>query len=166
VLVVLITILGPISGAHFNPVVSAMFVQRGELAPGEAAGYVAAQITGGLLGVLLAHAMFDLALLQVSTKLRTGPAQWLSEAVATFGLIMVNPGRTAVSTRGYSGARWIVHHGCLLVHGIDEFCQSRGDRGTQLHQYLCWDRAGKCAWIYRCPMRGCSGGCRVVPLAI
>jgi glycerol uptake facilitator-like aquaporin len=87
-LVVLITMLGPISGAHFNPAVSAVFALKKELPPGELAAYVLAQIGGGIAGVLLAHGMFDEVLLQLSTKLRAGPAQWLSECVAAFGLVL------------------------------------------------------------------------------
>ncbi len=86
-LVVLITIFGPVSGAHFNPAVSLVFALRRELSAGDAAAYVAVQLAGGIAGVLLAHAMFDLPILQVSAKLREGPAQAFSEAVATFGLI-------------------------------------------------------------------------------
>jgi glycerol uptake facilitator-like aquaporin len=87
-LVVLITALGPISGAHFNPAVSAVFALKRELPPGELAAYVLAQIAGRVAGVLLAHGMFDEALLQLSTKVRAGPAQWLSEVVAAFGLVV------------------------------------------------------------------------------
>ncbi|MBM2575290.1 aquaporin family protein [Jannaschia sp. Os4] len=88
ILVVLITVLGPVSGAHFNPAVSLAMAARRALTWRELAPYVAAQVAGGILGTLLAHAMFDLDLLQASTKARTGPAQWLAEAVATFGLLM------------------------------------------------------------------------------
>ena len=88
ILVVLITLFGPISGAHFNPVVSLVFALRKELLPREAILYVAAQVAGGLAGTVLAHAMFDLPLLAASLKMRSGPAQWLSEAVAAFGLIV------------------------------------------------------------------------------
>ncbi len=87
ILVVLITILGPISGAHFNPVVSLVFALRRELSRGDAAAYVLAQIIGGCVGTLAAHAMFDLPLLQVSATVRTGGGQWFSEFVATFGLV-------------------------------------------------------------------------------
>ena len=87
ILVVLITILGPISGAHFNPVVTMIFALRRELAVGLALAYVAAQVMGGVAGSLLAHAMFNLPILEVSQKVRTGPGQWLAEAVATFGLV-------------------------------------------------------------------------------
>lgn len=86
-LVVLITILGPLSGAHFNPAVTLVFALRREIGIGAALAYCAVQAAGGLAGVLLAHAMFAEPLLQVSTKLRDGPAQALSEGVATFGLI-------------------------------------------------------------------------------
>jgi glycerol uptake facilitator-like aquaporin len=85
---VLITSLGPISGAHFNPAVSTVFALRRELSPGELVTYVLAQIAGGIAGVLIAHGMFDEPLLQLSTKARSGPAQWLSEAVAAFGLVL------------------------------------------------------------------------------
>ena len=87
ILVVLITILGPVSGAHFNPVVSMIFALRRELAVGLTLAYVAAQILGGVLGSWLAHAMFDLPILQISQKLRSGTGQWLAEATATFGLL-------------------------------------------------------------------------------
>jgi glycerol uptake facilitator-like aquaporin len=87
ILVVLITILGPISGAHFNPAVTLVFAFKRELPWREALFYVAAQITGGIAGTLIAHGMFDLPLLQASLKPRNGAAQWFSEAVAAFGLI-------------------------------------------------------------------------------
>jgi glycerol uptake facilitator-like aquaporin len=88
ILVVLITMLGPISGAHFNPAVTTTFLLRKEIAPAEAGGYVAVQIAGAVLGVLAAHVMFDEPLLQVATKVRAGPSQWFSEWVATFGLVV------------------------------------------------------------------------------
>ena len=87
-LVVLITMLGPISGAHFNPAVTMTFLVRKEIEPAEAGGYIAVQIVGAVLGVIAAHLMFDESLLQVSTKVRAGPAQWFSEWVATFGLVV------------------------------------------------------------------------------
>ncbi|WP_421759739.1 aquaporin [Devosia sp.] len=89
ILVVLIIILGPISGAHFNPAVSLIFALRRELAVREAVLYAAAQIVGGILGTIAAHAMFALPLIEASRHLRSGGAQWLAEAVATFGLVAV-----------------------------------------------------------------------------
>jgi glycerol uptake facilitator-like aquaporin len=88
ILFVLITMLGPISGAHMNPAVSLVAASRRELAWPDAAAYIAAQLAFGILGAFAAHAMFDLPILQLSTKMRTGPGQWLGEAIATFGLIL------------------------------------------------------------------------------
>lgn len=86
-LVVLITMFGPVSGAHFNPAVTLVFLVLREIPPRTAAAYVAAQFAGALAGVWLAHAMFAERIWQVSAKLRDGPAQILAEAVATFGLV-------------------------------------------------------------------------------
>ena len=86
-LVVLITLFGPISGAHFNPAVTLVMALRREITPAVALAYATAQTLGALLGVWVAHAMFALPILQVSDKLRDGPAQVFSEAVAMFGLI-------------------------------------------------------------------------------
>jgi glycerol uptake facilitator-like aquaporin len=87
ILVVLITIFGPISGAHFNPAVTLVFALKREMAPREALLYVAAQVLGGIVGTVTAHAMFALPLLEASLKMRTGGGQWLAEGVATFGLV-------------------------------------------------------------------------------
>ncbi len=85
-LYVLIVLFGPISGAHFNPAVTLTLRLHGERAP--LIGYLAAQIAGAILGVVLAHAMFELPLWQPGTRVRSGAAQWLSEGVATFGLVL------------------------------------------------------------------------------
>ncbi|MGH8110140.1 MAG: aquaporin [Arenimonas sp.] len=89
ILYVLISTLAPISGAHFNPAVSLVMRARGELNNRELFLYLIAQVSGAVLGVLLAHAMFEQTLIQPGTRLRTGASQYLSEAVATFGLLMV-----------------------------------------------------------------------------
>jgi glycerol uptake facilitator-like aquaporin len=89
ILVVLISTLSPISGAHFNPVVSLVFTLRRELTPRDAGFYAIAQVIGAIVGAMVAHAMFELPLLQVSSKLRTGGAQWFSEGIAAFGLVAV-----------------------------------------------------------------------------
>jgi glycerol uptake facilitator-like aquaporin len=88
ILVVLITLLGPVSGAHFNPAVSVVFALRRELGANETFLYVAAQVAGGILGTIVAHLMFETAPIAASLKVRTGAAQWLSEAVAAFGLVV------------------------------------------------------------------------------
>lgn len=97
----IITVLGPISGAHFNPAVTLAFALRGEIGLPLACAYIAAQAAGGLLGVWAAHGMFDLPLWQLSTTdHRTGLAQWWAEAVATFGLLFVIFG--GIAARGAS----------------------------------------------------------------
>lgn len=103
ILIVLITVLGPLSGAHFNPAVSMVSAWRGDLTGVDAVLYGLAQISGGVAGTMLAHAMFDLPLLVSGVKNRSGLSQWLSEAVATFGLLTTilgavrfAPDRTAV----------------------------------------------------------------------
>ena len=88
ILAVLILMFAPVSGAHFNPAVSLAFAVRSELAWPTAAIYVCCQIVGGVLGVWAAHLMFDLPVLQFSTKIRTGFGQWFAEGVATFGLVL------------------------------------------------------------------------------
>ena len=88
ILVVLILIFAPVSGAHFNPAVSLAFSLRGELPWQTAALFIACQIAGGVLGVWAVHLMFDLPVLQFSLKVRTGFGQWFAEAVATFGLVL------------------------------------------------------------------------------
>lgn len=86
-LFVLITVFGPVSGAHFNPAVSLVMALRRDLSPGMALGYGLVQAAGAVVGTWVAHAMFALPILQVSTHLREGPAQWFSEFVASFGLV-------------------------------------------------------------------------------
>jgi glycerol uptake facilitator-like aquaporin len=88
ILVVLILVLGPLSGAHFNPAVSIAFALRNKVPWSTAAIFIVAQILGGIGGVSMAHLMFNLPLWQVSVTIRTGPGQWLAEAVATFGLVL------------------------------------------------------------------------------
>ncbi len=109
-LYVLIELFGPISGAHFNPAVSAVMAWRGDLPKAALLPYVAAQLLGAVLGAWLAHAMFDMPWLQFSTKLRAGTGQWVAEAVATAGLLLVvlraPPGRAAPMVAAYIGAAY------------------------------------------------------------
>ena len=103
ILFVLITMLGPVSGAHFNPAVTLVIRLRREISSRVAIAFVAAQLGGGILGVWVAHLMFDLPILELSTKVRAGPGQLTGEAIATFGLILTILGTvrmrpTAVST--------------------------------------------------------------------
>jgi glycerol uptake facilitator-like aquaporin len=109
-LYVLIETIGPISGAHFNPAVSWVMAWRKELPMRLLAGYVAAQLLGAAMGAWLAHAMFELPILQWSTHVRTGPSQWLAEAVATAGLLFVilrsPPGKASALVACYIGAAY------------------------------------------------------------
>ncbi|HET8918988.1 MAG TPA: MIP/aquaporin family protein [Xanthobacteraceae bacterium] len=88
ILVVIITILGPISGAHFNPAVTLVFAARGEFPWREVVPYIVVQCAGGVMGTVIAHLMFDLAPLMIGTTARSGPSQWLGEMVATFALVL------------------------------------------------------------------------------
>ena len=109
-LYVLIEVFGPVSGAHFNPAVSAVMAWRGELAVAALLPYVAVQLVGAMLGAWLAHAMFDMRLLQFSTHVRSGAGQWIAEGVATFGLVLVilraPAGRAAAMVAAYIGAAY------------------------------------------------------------
>jgi glycerol uptake facilitator-like aquaporin len=107
VLGTLIALFGPISGAHLNPAVSIVEALRGKLSMRQAAAYVIVQIFGCCLGALLAHTMFELPLIQVSLHLRTGPAQWFSELVATAGLILVGLGSQGPSEAAWRVSAWI-----------------------------------------------------------
>ena len=88
ILFVLISILGPVSGAHFNPVVTAVFALNKSLPSHKVVGYITAQIAGGIAGTMLAHVMFDMNIIEFSIKVRTGNAIWISEIVATFCLVL------------------------------------------------------------------------------
>ena len=109
-LYVLIEVFGPLSGAHFNPAVSAVMAWRGELPKRALLPYVSAQLLGAVLGAWLAHAMFELPVLQFSAKVRAGTGQWIAEAVATAGLLLVilraPAGRAAAMVAGYIGAAY------------------------------------------------------------
>lgn len=103
-LTVLILIFGPVSGAHFNPAVSAAFALRGELPWPIAGRYAAVQVTGGIAGVLAANAMFELPVLQVSETIRGGAGLWLAEFIATFGLLMTILGCVARAPQAVAAA--------------------------------------------------------------
>jgi glycerol uptake facilitator-like aquaporin len=109
-LYVLIEVFGPVSGAHFNPAVSLVMAARRELPIAWLLPYVAMQLLGAMAGAWLAHAMFDMSILQFSTKLRSGTGQWIAEGVATFGLLLVilraPPGRVAAMVAAYIGAAY------------------------------------------------------------
>jgi glycerol uptake facilitator-like aquaporin len=109
-LYVLIEVFGPVSGAHFNPVVSLVMAGRGELARAWLVPYIAAQLLGAASGAWLAHLMFELEVFQWSTHIRSGPGQWLAEGIATFGLVLVilrmPAPRVAAGVAAYIGAAY------------------------------------------------------------
>lgn len=109
-LYILIEVFGPISGAHFNPAVSAVMAYRGQLPPRLIAFYVIAQLVGAVVGAWIAHAMFDMSILQFSTKVRSGSGQWFAEVVATAGLLLVilraPAARVAAMVSAYIGSAY------------------------------------------------------------
>jgi glycerol uptake facilitator-like aquaporin len=105
ILVVLITIFGPISGAHFNPAVTLVFLARREIGLGASLFYVAVQVIGGIAGTMIAHVMFDLPIIELSEKIRTGGPQWFAEFIATFGLVATILGGVRFQS---SGVPWLV----------------------------------------------------------
>ena len=107
VLVALIALLGPVSGAHFNPAVSLVQALRRHLSWGNASMYMLLQVLGCCAGAMLAHAMFGLPIWQLSTHTRSGPGQWLSEAVASFGLLLIVVGHRRPADASWMVAAWI-----------------------------------------------------------
>jgi glycerol uptake facilitator-like aquaporin len=109
-LYILIEVFGPISGAHFNPAVSAVMLLRGELPARLCAAYIGAQLLGAMFGAWTAHAMFELPIFQFSAHVRSGSGQWIAEAVATAGLLLVilraPPGRASAIVAAYIGAAY------------------------------------------------------------
>lgn len=109
-LYVLIEVFGPVSGAHMNPAVSAVMAARGHLPWPQVPGYIVAQLAGAACGAWLAHAMFDMPILQFSARARSGMGQWIAEAVATAGLLLVilraSPARAAAMVAVYIGAAY------------------------------------------------------------
>ncbi|MDP3083130.1 MAG: MIP/aquaporin family protein [Rubrivivax sp.] len=109
-LYILIEVFGPVSGGHFNPAVSAVMALRGELAKSALLPYIGSQLVGAMLGAWLAHAMFDLSILQFSTRVRSGTGLWIAETAATAGLLLVilraPPGRVAAMVASYIGAAY------------------------------------------------------------
>jgi len=147
VLATLIALLGPVSGAHFNPAVSAIEAVRGRLPARTALAYCAVQVLGCCAGALLAHAMFQLPFIQASTHVRTGASQWLSEGVATCGLLLVVLG----------------HRRRLLVYGVNVIRKPCDHDGPLINEYVFWDPARGRSRFHRQP--GCWGWCRPVHCA-
>jgi hypothetical protein len=165
-LVVLISVLGPISGAHFNPAVTLYFALRREIRPVMAAAYFAAQMIGAAAGVLLAHAMFAMPLFELSTKLRDGPSQWLAEFIATFGLLGTIAGSIRFSPALTPALVGALHRGGVLVHRFHLVRQSGRDVGPESHGQLLRHRASLGACLHRGTIRRGAGGLCLPRMAI
>ena len=136
ILVVLIAILGPVSGAHLNPAVTFVFALQRTIPAAVALAYMGAQVAGGIAGTLLAQAMFDLPVFEIGTKVRSGGGQWIAEAVATFGLVAAILGGLRFRPENGTVACRPLHHRGLLVHRVDKLCQSRRRHRTRSDRYL------------------------------
>jgi glycerol uptake facilitator-like aquaporin len=150
-LYVLIELLGPVSGAHFNPAVSLVLCARGALQPGALVPYVAAQLLGAAAGAWAAHAMFGLEVLQVSRHVRPGSGQWLAEGVATFGLVLVvlraPAPRAAVMVAAWIGsAYWFT--------SSTSFANPARRVRAHAERYVRRHRPGQCAGLHRRGDRG------------
>ncbi len=147
-LVALILAFEKISGAHFNPAVTASAALAGEFPWRETPLYFLAQILGAFAGVGAANAMFDLPVFFASTKMRAGSSQLLSEFIATFGLLAVIWGCARLLAAGHSVCRRGIYFGGVLVHRFHFICQSGGHAGAKYERYLCRNSPGRCAAFY------------------
>ena len=165
-LVVLILVFGPLSGAHLNPAVSIGFALRGELAWPAATVYIAAQIFGAAIGVWAAHLMFELPVWQFSLTARSGLGQWLAEAVATFGLLLTVLGCVAQRPACRALRRRPLHHRRLLVHGLDLLRQPGRHHRQVAVRHVCRHRARGRAGFHRRAACGSAGRDPPRPLAL
>ena len=138
-LYILIEVFGPVSGAHFNPAVSVVMAVRGELPGASSLPYIAVQLIGAMLGAWLAHAMFDMDILQFSTKVRSGIGQWHRRGVATAGLLLV----ILRAPAGVPGDGRRLHRRRVLVHGVDLVRQPGGGVRPHVQRQLRRHRAGE-----------------------
>jgi glycerol uptake facilitator-like aquaporin len=149
ILVVLILVFGPLSGAHLNPAVSLAFALKRELSWPFAAGYILAQLAGAVTGVLAAHTMFELPIWQFATTARVGAGQWAAEFVATFGLMLTILGLCGEDALSHSVCGRPLHHLRLLVHGVHLICKSRCDHRTRPLRHIRRYRARRSARLHR-----------------
>lgn len=165
ILYVLITIFGPISGAHFNPAVTLVMRLRGEIATREALAFVVVQLAGGIIGIWLTHLMFDLPILQYSTKARRD--RQLDRRIRRHLRVAADdPGRGAIPSGQCACGGRVVYRGGILVHQFDQLCQP-GDCGRAvLVQQLCGNCPARCAAVHRVAAgrraRGLCGGAGAV----
>jgi Major intrinsic protein len=164
-LVTLILTFGPVSGAHFNPAVSVADATQGGLSPAAAVAYCLVQCAGGMVGVALAHVMFELPLFSLSTHLRSGTSQIVGEGRGDLRIACGDLERVAAPQCGGSFRCRRLHHGSVLVHCLNVVRKSCGHAGTRLHRHLLGHPACRCPRLCRRASRGCGGGDRVAPMA-
>jgi|SRR5882672_6050750 len=164
-LYVLITILGPVSGAHFNPAVSIAALLSRQLRRRELGWYVISQLLGAGLGVALAHLMFELPLLQTSTKVRAGGAG-IERIRCHVRVVIDDTLRRPLAARVDPGTDCVLHQCRLLVHSVDVVRQSGGHNRTFLERHVCRDSAARCAALYRRAVRWCDRGASTFSLAV
>ena len=149
-LFVLITMLSPISGAHLNPAVTGVFWLKSEIKSGLALGYIFAQLAGGIAGVLAAHLMFDLPLLQLSTKIRSGPRAVVCRVRSDVWTGPDDPRDPQGQARCRAAIGRALHHRRVLVYGFDILCQSRSHAGKGVLRYVCgYTSCRRCSIRYR-----------------
>ena len=159
ILFVLITMLGPISGAHFNPAVTAVFAARRELSPSHAAGYVVVQMLGAVAGVFAAHLMFEENVLQISTKLRAGPSQWFSEWVAAFGLVLTILLTLKASRAAVAASVGLYITAAYWFTASTSFANPAVTIARVRIQYVCRHSPGRCRALCRCTATRGRCGC-------
>jgi hypothetical protein len=147
----IITLFGPVSGAHFNPIVTLAFVVRGDMPIKRAGAYIAAQIFGAIAGVLLTHAMFDQSLFQLSQTSRTGAPLWISEIFASFGLAADHFRRLGAKFQSHCLNGGALYYRCLLVHRLHKLRQSSRQHRPGVVRYICRHLSGPCANVYLMP---------------
>ena len=137
ILVVLISILGPVSGAHFNPAVTLVFAARGAMAWREVLPYIVVQCAGGIAGTAIAHLMFDLAPLAIGTTARSGASQWFAEAVATFTLLLAILGGIRHAPHALPWLVGLTITATYWVHVVDVVRKSGRDARARIHDHVC-----------------------------
>ncbi len=166
ILFVLITMLGPISGAHINPAVSLVAASRRELRWGDAAAYIAAQFAFGILGAWAAHLMFGLPTLQLSVKARHGLGQCIGEFIATFGLILTILGTIRFRRDWVPATVGLYITAAYWFTSSHQFCQSGDHRRAQPDQHLRRNRAARRSVLHCRTVAGCRFRCGARVMAV
>ena len=158
ILVVLILMFGPISGAHFNPAVTLSFLIQGKVAAGDAVAYVIVQIGAAILGAWAAHLMFEEPLFMFSEKVRTGGGQWVAEIIATFGLVATIIACVRHRAEAVPLRRRSLHHSSLLVHRLHLLRQPGRHHRPHADRHLQRHPPRRRPAVHRLSNRRCAAG--------